>query len=122
MKDKGLFDGIPEPDLTPPTGEPVFMPSVADESRRTAEWMERHFGQVTYMNESFHHLRCEIYGLTVHAVLWGESKTVDWLLARGVRSNRAGCTRFGDTLDNTIPSPILVAADYVQLRGGTGHG
>ena len=42
MKDKSLFDGVPAPDLSPFTGEPVFIASVAEEARRTAAWMEKY--------------------------------------------------------------------------------
>jgi hypothetical protein len=119
MKDKGTLDVTPEPDLLPP-GEPTFMPSVEAEARRTAAWMEQHFGLVEFVNESFHHLRCVAHGVTVRAVLWGESQTVDWMVGWGVRSNRAGGTKFGDNLDRTIPATVQIAAEYVKVMGGCG--
>lgn len=116
VKQKGLFDAVPETVDSDPTAEPVHFAEYRERMGPIRAWVAGRFGPCGHL-DSWRHLRVTVAGVTVAATLY--ETHFEWHLGFGGDTRRCGYSKY-DGWEAAVPSAIRLAAEYVRLRVGGG--
>jgi hypothetical protein len=102
----------------PDVGDPdkVYFASLAEKCGPIRKWMEKRFGAISCPN-NFRTLSVVIYGVTVRAMI--EEKGTHWWMGYSGSTKPCGYTMH-DGWEYKVPPAVLLAAEYVKLKGGSG--